>query len=136
MKRVFIYSLAALMLIGCGKKTTTTTVEEERVEQVRTTVLHYQEIQREISLSTNLQGYLTLNVAPSVTGKIEHIYCEVGDRKSKGQDLVRMDQTQYKTTKITLGNLEVEKNRIENLLRSGSATQQQYDQILTQYNST
>ena len=47
-----------------------------------------------------------------------------------------MDQTQYKTTKITLGNLEVEKNRIENLLRSGSATQQQYDQILTQYNST
>ena len=136
MKRVFIYSLAALMLIGCGKKTTTTTVEEERVEQVRTTVLHYQEIQREISLSTNLQGYLTLNVAPSVTGKIEHIYCEVGDRKTKGQDLVRMDQTQYKTTKITLGNLEVEKNRIENLLRSGSATQQQYDQILTQYNST
>ena len=136
MKRVFIYSLAALMLIGCGKKTTTTTVEDERVEQVRTTVLHYQEIQREISLSTNLQGYLTLNVAPSVTGKIEHIYCEVGDRKSKGQDLVRMDQTQYKTTKITLGNLEVEKNRIENLLRSGSATQQQYDQILTQYNST
>ena len=136
MKRVFIYSLAALMLIGCGKKTTTTTVEEERVEQVRTTVLHYQEIQREISLSTNLQGYLTLNVAPSVTGKIEHIYCEVGDRKSKGQDLVRMDQTQYKTTKITLGHLEVEKNRIENLLRSGSATQQQYDQILTQYNST
>ncbi len=136
MKRVFIYSLAALMLIGCGKKTTTTTVEEERVEQVRTTVLHYQEIQREISLSTNLQGYLTLNVAPSVTGKIEHIYCEVGDRKSKGQDLVRMDQTQYKTTKITLGNLEVEKNRIENLLRTGSATQQQYDQILTQYNST
>ena len=136
MKRVFIYSLAALMLIGCGKKTTTTTVEEERVEQVRTTVLHYQEIQREISLSTNLQGYLTLNVAPSVTGKIEHIYCEVGDRKTKGQDLVRMDQTQYKTTKITLGNLEVEKNRIENLLRTGSATQQQYDQILTQYNST
>lgn len=136
MKRVFIYSLAALVLIGCGKKTTTTKVEEERVEQVRTTVLHYQEIQREISLSTNLQGYLTLNVAPSVTGKIEHIYCEVGDRKSKGQDLVRMDQTQYKTTKITLGNLEVEKNRIENLLRSGSATQQQYDQILTQYNST
>lgn len=136
MKRVFIYSLAALMLIGCGKKTTTTKVEEERVEQVRTTVLHYQEIQREISLSTNLQGYLTLNVAPSVTGKIEHIYCEVGDRKTKGQDLVRMDQTQYKTTKIALGNLEVEKNRIENLLRSGSATQQQYDQILTQYNST
>jgi RND family efflux transporter MFP subunit len=47
-----------------------------------------------------------------------------------------MDQTQYKTTKISLANLETEKNRIEMLLRTGSATQQQYDQILAQYNST
>lgn len=135
MKKVIIISLAALTLVACGKKSTTTE-QEERVEQVRTTVLHAQDIEREISVSANLQGYLTQNVAPSLTGKIEHIYCEVGDRKSIGQDLVRMDQTQYKTTKISLSNLEIEKNRIENLLRSGSATQQQYDQILAQYNST
>ncbi|MBR4500226.1 MAG: efflux RND transporter periplasmic adaptor subunit, partial [Paludibacteraceae bacterium] len=80
--------------------------------------------------------YLTQNVAPSLTGKIEHIYCEVGDKVKKGDNLVRMDQTQYKTTKITMANLEVEKNRVTQLLRSGSATQQQYDQVLTQYNST
>ena len=129
MKKVIIITLAALTLVACGKKTATTE-QEERVEQVRTTVLHAQDIEREISVSANLQGYLTQNVAPSLTGKIEHIYCEVGDHKSKGQDLVRMDQTQYKTTKISLSNLEIEKNRIENLLRSGSATQQQYDQIL------
>ena len=55
---------------------------------------------------------------------------------SDGADLVRMDQTQYKTTKISLGNLEVEKNRVEMLLKSGSATQQQYDQLVAQYNST
>ncbi|MBR6508170.1 MAG: efflux RND transporter periplasmic adaptor subunit, partial [Paludibacteraceae bacterium] len=135
MKKEVIITLAALTLVACGKKTATTE-QEERVEQVRTTVLHAQDIEREISVSANLQGYLTQNVAPSLTGKIEHIYCEVGDHKSKGQDLVRMDQTQYKTTKISLSNLEIEKNRIENLLRSGSATQQQYDQILAQYNST
>ena len=134
MKRIFLYTLAAIALIGCSK--TTTTEQEERVEQVRTTVLHAQEIEREISVSTNLQGYLTQNVAPSLTGKIEHIYCEVGDRKAAGADLVRMDQTQYKTTKISLTNLEIEKNRIEMLLKTGSATQQQYDQIVAQYNST
>ena len=129
-----MYVLAALTLIACGSETTTE--QEERVEQVRTKVLHEQEIEREISVSTNLQGYLTQNVAPSLTGKIEHIYCEVGDRKAAGADLVRMDQTQYKTTKISLANLELEKNRIEMLLKTGSATQQQYDQILAQYNST
>jgi RND family efflux transporter MFP subunit len=134
MKKSFIYVLAALTLVACGNKNTTE--QEERVEQVRTMVLHEQEIEREISVSTNLQGYLTQNVAPSLTGKIEHIYCEVGDRKAAGADLVRMDQTQYKTTKISLTNLEIEKNRVEMLLKTGSATQQQYDQIIAQYNST
>ena len=134
MRKSFIYTLAALTLIACGK--TTTTEQAERVEQVRTAVLHEQEIEREISVSGNLQGYLTINVAPSLTGKIEHIFCEVGDNVAKGQSLVTMDQTQYKTTKISLANLETEKNRIEMLLRTGSATQQQYDQILAQYNST
>ena len=135
MKKSFIYVIAAITLISCGKKQVAAE-EEERVEQVRTTVLHPREIEREISVSTNLQGYLTQNVAPSLTGKIEHIYCEVGDRKSKGQDLVRMDQTQYKTTKISLSNLEIEKNRVEQLLKTGSATQQQLDQLTAQYNST
>lgn len=136
MKKVFIYSVAALLLAGCGKQSTETVEETERVEQVRTTVLQARSIEREISVSTNLQGYLTQNVAPSLTGKIEHIYREVGDKVNKGTDLVRMDQTQYKTTKITLSNLQVEKARIEQLLKSGSATQQQYDQITTQYNSS
>lgn len=125
-----------MVLIGCGSKETAATQEEERVEQVRTVILQPREIEREISVSTNLQGYLTQNVAPSLTGKIEHIYREVGNKVQKGDDLVRMDQTQYKTTKISMTNLEIEKNRVEQLLKSGSATQQQYDQIITQYNST
>jgi len=135
MKKIFIYSLAVISLMACSKQKTVTE-QTERVEQVRTTVLQPRQIEREISVSTNLQGYLTQNVAPSVTGKIEHIYREVGDKVKKGDDLVRMDQTQYKTTKISMTNLTIEKNRIEQLLKSGSATQQQYDQISAQYNST
>ena len=131
--------LAAVAFAACTGKDDTANQKqevEERVELVRTTVLHTREIQREISVSTNLQGYLTQNVAPSLTGKIEHIYCEVGDRKQKGDMLVRMDQTQYKTTKLTLANLTTELYRVEQLLRSGSATQQQYDQLKTQYEQT
>ena len=136
MKKIIMYIMAATALIGCGNKATTDAEQTERVEQVSTMVLKSQEIERDIQISTNLQGYLTQNVAPSLTGKIEHIYCEVGDAKQQGQDLVRMDQTQYKTTKIALGNLEIEKNRVEQLLKSGSATQQQYDQLTAQYNQT
>lgn len=135
MKKVIIFSLAALMVVGCSKKQTAS-LDYERVEQVRTLVLQPREIEREISVSTNLQGYLTQNVAPSLTGKIEHIYCEVGDKVVAGQDLVRMDQTQYKTTKFSFQNITTEKTRIEQLFRTGSATQQQLDQIETQYIST
>ncbi len=134
MKKLFLYSLAVLTLIGCTKQTETE--QKERVEQVSTTVLHPREIERVINVSTNLQGYLTLNVAPSLTGKIEHIFVEVGDKVTKGQALATMDQTQYKTTKISFANIGVEKNRVEQLLKSGSATQQQLDQLTTQYNST
>ena len=133
-KKILFYSLAALVLISCGK--TTEQAEEERVEQVRTIVLQPREIERVINVSTNLQGYVTLNVAPSLTGKIEHIFVEVGDHVVPGSPLVTMDQTQYKTTKISFANLGIEKNRVEQLLKSGSATQQQLDQMTTQYNST
>ena len=134
MKRILFYSLAALALVSCGK--TTEQAEEERVEQVRTIVLQPREIERVINVSTNLQGYVTLNVAPSLTGKIEHIFVEVGDYVVPGKSLVTMDQTQYKTTKISFANLGIEKNRVEMLLKTGSATQQQMDQLEAQYNST
>lgn len=136
MKKNFMYILAAAILISCGGEEQATTAQNERVEQVKTTVLEYSKIERNITISTNLQGYLTQNVAPSLTGKIEHIYREVGDKVVAGQDLVRMDQTQYKTSKIALGNLLIEKNRVEQLLKSGSATQQQYDQLSAQYEQT
>lgn len=139
MKRNLIFTVAALsILAGCSKKAETTNVatEQERVEVVSVTKLEPREIQREISISTNLEGYQTVNVAPSLTGKIEHIYVEVGDRKAKGDSLVRMDQNQYKTTKLAMGNLEIEKNRMEALLESGSVSQQNYDQIKLSYDQT
>ncbi len=139
MKKSFLFVAAlALVFSGCKKSAATNGTEQsdERVEQVRTIILQPRQIQREIILSTNLQGYLTQNVAPSITGKIEHIYCEVGDRKAKGDTLVRMDQTQYRTTKVAMANLEVEYNRMQQLLRTGSVSQQQYDQIKSQYDQT
>lgn len=134
MKKSVIFAMAALsVLAGCSKKTDNQNVEEERVEVVKTMTLQPREIERVINVSTNLQGYQTLNVAPSVTGKIEHIYVEVGDKKHAGDMLVRMDQNQYNTSKIQLTNLKTELDRAEALLASGSVSQQTYDQTKTQY---
>ncbi len=132
MKKHLIYALAGLVaLASCTKKeqTATTGETDERSELVEVTTLHPREIQRIITISGNLQGYQTVNVSPSLTGKIEHIYVEVGDRVRKGDSLVRMDQQQYRTANLTYNNLKTEMARMDGLLQTGSVSQQSYDQM-------
>ena len=133
MKKIVLLMAAAVCLIGCGKKDAQIVQETERVEVVSTMILENHEIERVLNVSTNLQGYLTQYVAPSLTGKIEHIFVEVGDRVKEGDMLVRMDQNQYLTSKIQLANLEVEMSRLEALLATGSVSQQTYDQTKVGY---
>ena len=133
MKKIVLLMAAAVCLIGCGKKEAQAVQEAERVEVVSTMTLEECEIERVLNVSTNLQGYLTQNVAPSLQGKIEHIYVEVGDRVKEGNMLVRMDQNQYLTSKIQLANLEVEMGRLKALLATGSVSQQTYDQTKVSY---
>ena len=119
-----------MALTGCNKKTDKpTTDDSEREELVELTTLHPREIQRVITLSGNLEGYQTVNVAPSLTGKIEHIYVEVGDRVRKNDSLVRMDQQQFRTASLTYNNLQIEKSRMDGLIQTGSVSQQSYDQM-------
>ncbi len=137
MKKQILFAMSLLLLASCGGKENATALQsDEKAEQVKTTVLAPREIAREISISTNLQGYQTVNVSPSLQGKIEHIFVEVGDRKAEGDMLVRMDENQYKTTKLAMGNLQIELNRLEALLATGSVSQQQYDQIKLSYDQT
>lgn len=134
MKKVLLLLPMAIMTIACSQ--TTQTTQEERVEQVSTMILQPRPVERKIQVSSNLQGYQTVNIAPSIQGKIEHIYVEVGDRKTRGDILVMMDENQYKTTKLMLGNLTIEKQRMDALLTSGSVSQQSYDQVKLNYDQT
>lgn len=134
MKKALLLLPVAMMALACTQ--TTTTTEKERVEQVSTMILQSRPVERMIQVSSNLQGYQTVNIAPSLQGKIEHIYVEVGDRMNEGDMLVMMDENQYKTTKLTLGNLTIEKQRMDALLESGSVSQQAYDQIKLSYDQT
>lgn len=127
-----IASFAALLLSGCGPKQVQETAVE-RVEQVETTKLQKQEISRILDISTTLQGYQTMNVAPSLQGRIEHIFVEVGTNVQAGQMLVRMDQNQYNTTKLTYTNLGIEMQRMDALKESGAVAAQVYDQTKLGY---
>lgn len=134
---IFGACLLGILMSACtGNNKNTQIVEEERIEQVKTQIVRFCEMSREIEISTILQGYETQNIAPSLTGRIENIYVEVGDHVHAGDDLVRMDQNQYNTTKLAFGNLKTEMDRMEKLKASGSISQQSYDQMKLNYDQT
>lgn len=133
--RAFIVGSMALVVLSCGNKTEQQ-AEVEKVEKVKVTTLNKTTIARHIELSTTLQGYETMNIAPAVTGIIEHIYQEVGSTIKEGDMLVRMDQTQLNNTKLAFANLEVEFNRVKMLYESGSIPEQTYDQTKLAYDQT
>ena len=135
---ITIALIAFTTFTSCGKKDNSkeNLASEERIERVKVKKMETTTITREVLLSATLQGYETQNVAPSVTGKIEHIYVEEGAKVRKGDTLVRMDELQYKTSKLTYANLGVELSRVEALLKTGSATQQSYDQLKLSYDQT
>lgn len=131
-----VWVLAAFALVSCGGPKTQQQQAELPAQLVETAPLAMSDISRELEFSTTLQGWQTLNVAPSLTGKIEHIYVEVGTTVGAGANLVRMDQNQYTTTKLTYTNLGVEMQRMESLRESGAVSQQTYDQTRLSYEQT
>jgi membrane fusion protein, multidrug efflux system len=126
----------AVVLASCGAKGKAEKTAVERIEKVKVESLQKSKISRKIDLSTTLEGYETMNISPSLTGKIEHIYVEVGSKVKAGDMLVRMDQKQLNATKLTFANLGVELDRIKTLRETNTVSQQTYDQMKLNYDQT
>ena len=133
--RIAIVALAAISLAACGGKggSNVATTTQKETEKVKVLTLESERIAKTLELSSTLEGYETMNISPSVTGHIEHIYVEVGSRVQKGAMLVRMDQTQLNTTRINLASTKTEFERVSALKQSGSISEQVYDQTKAAY---
>ncbi len=136
--RTVVIAGLAVILASCGSSPKQAEPAEaaERIEKVRVESLQKSKISRNIELSTTLMGYETMNIAPSLTGKIEEIFVEVGSRVKAGDLLVRMDQNQLNSTKLAFANLGVELDRIKTLRETGTVPQQTLDQLKLSYDQT
>ena len=93
-------ALALVFTLSACSEEQTTVQEVEKVEKVQVMKLTSTEIEREVVLPTTLEGYDNMKISSSVSGIINDILVDVGDKVSKGQVLVKMDPTQYTTTKL------------------------------------
>lgn len=137
--KIGVAILAAVSMAACGgkgdekKEKDEASTTKKEVEKVQVQTITSQRIAKQLELSATLEGYETMNISPSITGHIEHIYVEVGSRVSKGSMLVRMDQTQLNTTRINLASTKTELDRVTALKASGSISEQIYDQTKAGY---
>ena len=127
--------MAIALISACGGKgeNRQATTTKKEAEKVKVLTLQSERIAKQLELSATLEGYETMNISPSITGHIEHIYVEVGSRVQKGAMLVRMDQTQLNTTRINLASTKTELDRVSALKASGSISEQVYDQTKAGY---
>lgn len=136
--------ITGLLLTACSSKDknkasvapVVPVIKEKAAIPVKVMALAKTKISRTIDYTATILPFEEVNMAPSAPGRIEKIYVEVGDKINKGDKLFLMDRTQLYQLKLQLSNLEKDLNRIDTLLRSGSAKQQQYDQMKTQYDVT
>jgi membrane fusion protein (multidrug efflux system) len=137
--------ISGLLLAGCSSKTNkavadskdpAATTTERAAIPVKVTTLSKTKIARTIDYTATILPFEEVNMAPSTPGRIDKIYVEVGHKVNKGDNLFLMDRTQLYQLKLQLSSLAKELSRLDTLLKSGSAKQQQYDQMKTQYDVT
>ena len=134
MKKITFIALAgALLLASCNKKdkaeqqTAATQEVIVRVEQVTV-----QEVEQLYEYTAIVQANAVNNIAPTVPGRIEKIFVEVGDFVNKDQKLVQMDASNLDQAKTQLDNLELTFKRIDGLYKVGGVSKSDWDATKTQ----
>ncbi len=143
-KAISAILISGLVLTACSSKTNNpanstasgAVSEVKAAIPVKVITIAKTKIARTIDYTATILPFEEVNAAPSTPGRIDKIYVEVGDKINSGDNLFLMDRTQLYQQKVQMASLAKDLSRLDTLLRSGSAKQQQYDQLKTQYDVT
>lgn len=140
MKKVLTLLMSALLLASCGEKKDEAEKAANSVKpQVKLAKVQTQNIPQTETYTATVESDVKNNIAPNVPYRIEKIMVEVGDRVSKGQCLVQLDQStlnqlklQITNQKAVLANVQTDFNRIEELFKVGGVSKAEYDNAKVQ----
>jgi RND family efflux transporter MFP subunit len=125
---VFLYACGG----GSDAGQSQTAAPQDTTVLVKVQPVSQQPVEQLTELTGNIAASKVNYIAPTIPGRIDNILVEVGNRVHKGQLLVQMDRTNLVQAQLQLANAERELGRVAELFKSGSATQQQFDQLTSQ----
>ncbi len=113
-----------------------TAAPEVIARQVKVMELAYKPTAISQNITSTVVAYEETYLSPALSGRIRSVKVEVNDHVKKGQLLVELDRTQLDQTQLQYQQLLTDLARMDTLLQYGSITQQAYDQMKAQVEST
>jgi len=155
---VFIWIVIglALLMCGCQNSDSEEKIAPAGIKVVEPPTVKVVTVKRgDISVPLVATGTIfpeyESKIGPKISGTIEIVYVDEGDKVRKGQPLVQLDQqnllivvrqgqaavrvaeAQLKEAEVKVENLKKERERLANLLKKNVISQQKYDDIDTAY---
>jgi len=109
---------------------------KEKESPVKVMELIYRETGINQEITSTVVAYEETYLSPALSGRIRSVKVDVNDHVKKGQLLVEMDRTQLEQTRLQYQTLLTDMARMDTLLQYGSITQQAYDQMKVQVETT
>ena len=157
-RSIFIWIVIGLALLMCGcqnsdseEKITPAGIKVVEPPTVKVFTVKRGDISVPISTTGTIFPEYESKIGPKISGTIEIVYVDEGDKVQKGQPLVQLNQqnllivvrqgqaavrvaeAQLKEAEVKVENLKKERERLANLLKKNVISQQKYDDIDTAY---
>ena len=136
-----IAAITGAALVSCnmqppGAAEAGTTTEIAKAQPVKVMELTYRTTAVEQNITSSVVAFEETYLSPALQGRIRSVKVEVNDHVKKGALLVEMDRTQLEQTRLQYETLKTDLARLDTLLTYGSVTQQAYDQMKAQVETT
>ena len=118
---------SALLMTGCGSKTTETTGKTQTTPVVSVITAQAEDVDVTNTFTSNVEPFATNNIVSQTSGRIVSINVEVGDHVRKGQLLAKMDDVNLAKTRMQYVNDSTELGRLTELHKIGAIAQADYD---------
>lgn len=130
----------SVLMISCqpkeGAKAENTVIDQEnqeRIYPVKTQEVNYVKIEKHEEFTASINAWEEVHLGPNQPNQIEKIFVDIGDRVKKGDILVKMDASALLQARIKFEDTKRDFQRMDTLIKYGSATQQAYDKAKMAY---
>lgn len=134
-------ALFTALLTSCnmqapGTDTESSAAVEIKSQPVKVMELTFRNTAETQDITSTIVAFEKTHLSPALQGRIRSVKVDVNDHVKKGQLIAEMDRTQLDQTRLQYAQLKTDLERMDTLLQYGSVTQQAYDQMESQVETT